>query len=692
MAGLTCGASKTCVPGSILLNPDLFGGAPCDPAADAALPFGPRTHIPRGDGADFYALPFPSDIRRKDGVIDLSEHPRPGSGLLGFDLVAAVAHGIEKELDGFGVNPGIYFRFSRPVDATTLQGAGSATPTVRLVDLDHGGDHPMTLSYTEARNKYACGSRLYVRPLWSRPLLPSTTYAAVLLPGIRANDAGGTQGVEAQAIEDLPMLLGGLAPLDAGLAKAWETHAKLRAWLAAQGIAPSAVVGATVFSTSSAGALLPKIKAAVDAAEPPTFDAPVTVCQPGVKSPCATPDWASTKAGQAGEADPRDCPSVSSAIHYELHTRMHWPVLQQGTRPYLDAGGEIDVSSGLPLGYESVCVAFTIPKAPMPAAGWPLVIYGHGTGGSFRSGAGLLGEGAAQITLDSGVKVTAATMGIDGPMHGTRRGGDTRDPGPLFYNFLNPIAAKGNLYQGAADVFSMVRFTTLPWTVDPVGAVQFNQNRLVFDGHSQGATTGPLALPYAGGLAGAVLSGCGGSLVYGLLGKKSPYDASVGVRAATQELQIDDTHPVLNLIQIFFDEVDPLTYAPLLYAKPVGKPLHVLHVFGLGDTYAPTTTQRVFAAATLGTMGVPDVPFAGFDNAADLGMAAAPMPIQGNVATAIGPVTGVTIERPNDPGSSTDGQPYDGHFVAYHDLVAVRQVAQFLGTLLQGLVPVVVKP
>lgn len=92
---------------------------------------------------------------------------------------------------------------------------------------------------------------------------------------------------------------------------------------------------------------------------------------------------------------------------------------------------------------------------------------------------------------------------------------------PCFTIFPTHAAARGNFYQGAADNFSLFRWAagfsgTLPGIN---GTVKFDKANLMYFGHSQGGTTGPIFAPYQPGLKGAIFSGCGGSLVFGLLGK-----------------------------------------------------------------------------------------------------------------------------------------------------------------------------
>src|SRR5205085_6096777 len=99
---------------------------------------------------------------------------------------------------------------------------------------------------------------------------------------------------------------------------------------------------------------------------------------------------------------------------------------------------------------EDVCMAVTVPKGTMPANGWPVVVYAHGTGGSFRSH---INEGIAKSLAQAGI----AVIGIDQVQHGPRRNGSMKSPNDLFFNFTNPGAARGNPLQGAADQLSLVK-------------------------------------------------------------------------------------------------------------------------------------------------------------------------------------------------------------------------------------------
>jgi enamine deaminase RidA (YjgF/YER057c/UK114 family) len=684
LAGLSCStASRTCVAGALLLNPDLFMGTACPD--ESTRPFGVRTVLPGLDpDADFYSLPFPNDARLVDGHVDLSGHPVPGPGIMGYDLVAAVIQALQDELDGFSVYPLVFFRFTRAVDPSTLSGEGAGA-TVRFVELPSGTAIPFTHTFVDEPGKYICGHRLAVRPVWSHPLKARTTYAVVVTRGVRSLAAEGQTPEAPKRLDDLALLLDAEAPSTAAQQAAWEAYAPLRAWLATGALAVDDVVGATVFTTDDPTAVVSSLRAASLAAAAPTVvPGSVTVCKAGVHSPCATPGFASTPEGLAGDADPRDCPAGGPSGYTEVHFKLTLPVFQDGERPYLGEGGAVHLVDGLPqaVGTEPVCVALALPSEATPAAGWPLILYAHGTGGSFRTGASTYGSAAAQ----GGV----AVLGIDQPMHGSRRGDSQADPGPLFYNYGNPKAAKGNLVQGAADNFALVRFAkAFDDTLGSAGQVSFDASRIVFMGHSQGATTGPLFLPYEDDLIGAVLTGAGGSLVEGLLGKKKPYDASVGVRLGLQEVEIDAWHPVLALIEHYFDATEPALYAPLAFATPEGKALSVLNVMGWDDSYAPWQGGVIFAASLGGAWVTPDsqpvtLDVTGYDPVADLGLSEASTPVQGNVTGPGGKkVTGATS------AAVSDGT-YDGHFVGVRNPTEQKRIATFLADLFANKIPRVV--
>lgn len=692
LAGLSCSNNSwTCQPGSILLTPDLFSGVPCWQAAEEAMDFGVRTVVPGSvETSDFYSMPYPTDTRRVGGKVDISDHPRPGPGLIGFDPLGQVIDAIGEDVDGFSVMPAVFFRFTHPIDEETIDTKGQDA-SVLLVDLGTGERVDATASFAADRNKYACHNRLMVRPVMKRPLAEGHTYAAIVTTDLRSAPAETGDSRKPVPLDDLPMLLGDSAPGGGDDKHAWDAYAPLRDWIDDGGINASDIAGATVFTTGHPTSPMSGIREAVHLAlEPQVMEGPV-LCEAGVKSPCATPGWADTPGGQEGLDDPRDCPATPSALYWEHHVRLQIPTVQEGERPYLDEGGSLKRDGGAikPTGYETICVAIGVPKnATQPDSGWPLMIYGHGTGGNYRNGLLLLAASAAQLTAPDGTQVPMAIVAYDQPMHFDRKVVDV-DPGPLFYNYRNPRAALGNYFQGAADVFALVRFFKDYQSIfDGLGEVKFDGAKLLYHGHSQGGGNGPLFMAFEPDIQLVVLSGTGGGTVEGILGKKAPYDSSVGLQLMLHEINLEMNHPALFLLQHYFDPIDPGSYGPLLDAPPSGKAVHLLHVYGANDSFTPPLSIGIYAAAANTDLIIPGGSLPNwFDDLSQLDVNTETAPLSLNRTVGGTQVSRITIQGLNDTATSLSGTAYDGHFVIYRNPEANQRFMEFVATWLATGVP-----
>lgn len=707
LAGLACRADNTCGAGSPTFGLKPWPGVTCepeDPTGPARIHFEvPRPAAPSDAGptdvdGDFFRLPFPNDIRKKDGRLDLSGFPTPGPGVVGFDPVDRVARAAEAVQKGFSNSPAILFRLSRNFDLGTVWANGIANPppgeaTLYFVNIDpdspqHGWTPDFAYLVTDGGSRYVCPRYIAVHPAWYSPLLPETTYAVILADGIATGD-----GTRFGADTDMLAMLAATAPTDPVLAAAHTAYAPLRAFLASDKapLPASRVIAAAVFTTQNVTDPLPALREVIRAA-PAAQPTALTRCVANTTSPCDD--------GLTGDKHVRGCFGEHDSAH-ELHLKVTIPKVQAGTRPYLrpaDGGDLVFAPDGRPIlqGSEEVCVSLTIPKnVPMPASGWPLAIYGHGTGGTFRSSVRDAGLPLADIAVPASTepeapaaRVGVAVLGWDGPMHGDRRGSEL-DPDGLFYNFANPRAARGNLYQGAADLFALVHAVStwdIPAAQSPTGErIAIDPTRLLYVGHSQGATTGPLATPYEPALRSVVWSGAGGGLVLSLLAKKSPVDVPVAAAIGLQELnanltpaELNDLHPALTLIQGLFDPVDPLNHASRgTFSRPAEfPPQHVLHVYGLGDTYTPPSTIETFARA----MGLP-IAAPVIKNLGPAFSTVAP-PVRENLDLPGGKTTAVLVQvQPNG---------YDGHFVLFRDADMIRRFQQWVGTFVRDGAPTLV--
>ncbi|MFW6052104.1 MAG: hypothetical protein ACODAU_13080 [Myxococcota bacterium] len=690
-ADLDCLAGLSCAPGmsggtvcqsidhdvdEVPPLPPPWDGAVCPAAGDT-----PRAlfEVPR-DGVtsdDFFALPFPNDVRRHPDGLDLSGFPTP-STLLAVDVMGRYVDAAEQDLRGFGTNPVVFFRFTEP-----YMGIGGAT--VEVVDLDRG--QPVSdvswLTVSGRISNYACSNLLAISTKPGHPLQPDTTYAVLLLGSAEA--AGGTaeittsEGEPFERSPDLEALLADTEPSDPDLAAAWPEYAPLRQHLADN---PDLdVLNATVFSTQAPEALMPALHEVIRDQGPPE-PADLTLCDEGVVSPC-----------DDGTAE-RACGPADDAFA-EIHGRLALPIFQQGTPPYEspeDGGGIETDETSVPLvaRTEEVCFALTVPKgASMPAEGWPLVVHAHGTGGSFRSSvtSGMAGE------LATGSEA-AATLTIDLPQHGRRRGGSDLPPEELFYNFANPRAARDNVVQGAADLMSVAHAAQdleLDAGASPTGdAVTVDPSRVLLFAHSQGATHASLMLPYEPLYLATVLSGNGGDLTESLLTKTEPVDVQALLPAALMDANADgDLHlgganPALAIWQMFLEPADPVNHARRLHRDPIpGDPgRHVLMTYGTGDTFSTERTMTAFTLAARLPIVEPLVPGSVLAERIGSGYPTLAPPASANV-TLDGADWTLGV-RQYEPATGVEG-----HFVATQDPDGRADVLRFLRGAAGGAAPAI---
>ncbi len=661
--GLLCAGGKCVAPPATTGAPPVavssFAGVACQD--DASPTVKAYFRVPRGkDDGDFFRLPFPNDVRKKGGKVDLSGFPTPGADVLGYDLVDRWARYVEETATGFSAYPTIVMRFSATPDLATLKAAG----VLRMVDITTpgGSDIGFGWSATSTKTKYVCANAITARPAPGIPLEAGHTYTLFV-----TNGAKGPGGAAIEVAADLKALVGAADP-GAPLSQGWASYAPLRAWAAAASVDLGTIVNATVFTVGKHADVMGKVAAAVDAGPAPAASGWIK-CGGAVPSPCPQLDGT------------RACGAVDPAFD-ELHALVTLTNFQKGTAPYRTPATDGDVvldPSGTPTaqGSSQVCLLLTVPKnGAMPAQGWPLAIHSHGTGGNFRSA---ITDGLAKrFAAADGGAAKIAVLAIDQVAHGTRRGGTTARPEQLWFVTSNPRAMRGYQLQAAADVLSLVRLApsiTFAAATSPTGA-DIKLGDVILVGHGQGANAVALAAPRAPALVkGVVMGGIGASFVDTVPGKKNPVDFLSVAPAILGEITVTKTHPVLGMFQNALDQVDPLDHATLLATAPPVQARHAFAVYGRSDSFTPEPTQSAYTfAAALGiaqppqSVGSPD----------NIGEPVIPVPAGGNFATDI-----TAIVRQYDKGS------YDGHLVMFQNDDAARDIERFVADVATGKIPMV---
>jgi predicted esterase len=468
------------------------------------------------------------------------------------------------------------------------------------------------------------------RPYPGFPLDEGTTYALVITN--RVHDAGGEPVGPAAELADV-LGTGG----DTVIAAARTTYQPLLDYLDEPGGDERAdVVSAAVFTTQHATFIAPALREAV-------FAAPAPVGADVVRT-FANPTYSMWTGS------------------YEA------PNFQVGEPPYSNPpDGEIrvgDDGAAIVQRTEAMRFALSVPAGDVPANGWPLVIYAHGTGGDYLS---FVDDGTASSLAQEGL----AVISTDQVLHGPRNPGG--NPELDFFNFGNPYAARDNAAQGFADAFSQLRLGTgLSIVDDDTGRTHtFDPTKIYFFGHSQGGITGPGFVAFEPSLSGAVLSGTAGLLYENLLHKTQPLDIPALVQTFLRDEPVDEDNPSLALVQMWVDRSDSVNYAPLMVRRPADglAPRNIFQSEGFTDTYAPNIGIEAFATALGGDIA--QLPaFQPVEGLTLRGRTPKAPPITDNLNGA----TAVLAQYQQEAGS-------DGHFVVFDLPVARNQAAKFLSTL-----------
>lgn len=621
---------------------------PTDAGVDAFIgPAAALFEVPRPDqppASGFYALPYPNDIRVDDGDghIDMSDHARPN------EIIGQYVDMVGSAQRGFSTNASSFVRFDAPIDPASLPGPADSVAdaaSVYLVNVDPdsprlGERTPLLFRFEHYAGEAIGDDWLSVLPYPGFPLEEATTYSVVVTNRVRATD-----GSAVAVAPEFAAIAGTSVPGDAALARAQTLYQPLWDYLdTAGGDERTDVVSASVFTTSELTSLMGKVREVVWSLPAPTMRS--------VK-------WLKRQDG------------------YEWYDGVYdAPNFQSGQVPYMQSGGEIVLDSeGLPIvqRMEEMRVSFTVPSGPMPEAGWPVVLYAHGTGGSYHSY-----RGRSKLLAERGL----AVISIDQVLHGPRNPGAS--PEISFFNFQNPLAARDNTLQGALDNFQLLRLALgFDFTERHPGGrtIRFDPERIYYFGHSQGGLTGPPFLAHEPLVKGAVLSGAGGLLYLSMVLKTEPFDVAGIVSAFVRDYPLDEFNPILALLQGWIDRADSVSYARHLVRDPlpgVGAK-HIFQSEGFTDRFTPPRSIEGLATA-IGVDQIGPV-LARLEGLALRNTAVLTAPVSGNQNG----ITSVLLQYDEVSGS-------DGHFVLFDVPAGQQQSADFLGTLASDGVPTIVAP
>jgi hypothetical protein len=484
-------------------------------------------------------------------------------------------------------------------------------------------------------------------------------------------DAEGRPLAPAAAIR---AMAGGDVPGGARGAEAAALFAPLWPALEALGVDPGAVATATVFTTHDVVGRTAELAVAVASRD-----------QVSITGVALDPD--------DGADHLRYC---------ELHASTTQPQYQAGTPPFDDEGLFEIGDDGLPRiqRSEDTPIVVAIPRGEMPASGYPLMLYFHGSGGvaatvvdagpaSEPDGELAAGLGPAHVVAEHGIASAGAALPLS----------PDRLPGAAdieYLNFNNLPAFRDTFRQGILEQ-RMLLDALLELRIDPAalagcpgptlpaGASEFffDPDQVVASGQSMGGMYTNLIAPLDPRIRAAVPTGAGGFWNKMILETRLISGAAdfVSLAIGTSPEYISFVHPGMHVLLLAWEAVEPGVYMPRLARRPLPgmEPRPVYQPVGEDDIYFPTTIFDA-AAVAYGHQQAGDEHWPEMQRALEI--AGTPgileYPVAGNLSSEAGaPTTGVVVQYPGDGIR-------DAHFI-YAQLEEVKRqygcfFASFLAT------------
>lgn len=324
-----------------------------------------------GDGEwRFYDQGFPTNLRlTDDGRPDFSGFPHR----LFSPLVSQFSREAERyeHMTGYAPDTSVYIRFSGsfepdefPLPQSPDYFANTSSP-IQLIDIDpdsalRGTRYPIDVNFRYEEDEYRPGYLFEAVPV-GRVQQENTTYALIITRDI-VSDYIGEYAPDLEANPVLTALLKGKNPRFKDLfitsknaEKALQVYAPLKAQLELEGIDPEGVIAAVVWTTGEASNKAFQLGEVMS-----QWDVPPLLS-----------DWVMTQ----------DMPEFCV---FEAQWRV--PGFQKGLFPYPAPifGGDFEYDlNGEPIRqyWRETPVVLTIPKTPMPATGYPMLLFHHGTHG-----------------------------------------------------------------------------------------------------------------------------------------------------------------------------------------------------------------------------------------------------------------------------------------------------------------------
>ena len=531
---------------------------------------------PHDTAATFWDFPFPSDLRlQASGAPDMTGFPNPRNVPILTSLLVDVG-----DRRGWPVMPVIYARFTADVPERVITDViPPMDDAVLLVDVDQsssevGTSYPVVAATLPA-DPYVPDHLVAFAPRPGVVLRSNTRYALI----VRSAFAPGF----AQAPQ-LQRLFAAKAP-----AEALDLYAPMLSLLDSVQIGRDDVLTATVFTTGDEVARARKRSESVRMANHPTID---------------------------------NLALFDGATHdgfCELRGTITMPQFQKGMQPF-DTEGRFVVDAGdLPQKQSDMTIPLriTLPKAQMPATGWPLYQFFHGSGG-LSSGVVDLGyspvpsdmpepgKGPGYVVALHGIAAASAAMPVN----------PERLPGATDYAYLNinnlaafPYTFQQGVIEQRMFLDALLALQIPHATVAACGLPapnggamhHFDGAKLAAGGQSMGGMYTNMIGATEARFGALVPTGAGGFWNMMILETATIPGARSLLATA---LGVDDTglsfvHPGLDVMALGWEIAEPLAYMDRIARRPLpgAAARNVYEPVGKGDTYFPIDVYDAAALA-----------------------------------------------------------------------------------------------
>ncbi len=531
--------------------------------------------------ATFWDLPFPSDVRlAASGAPDLTGFPNPRNVPI-LNALLSVAN----DRRGWPMMPITYVRFRAPVPEQAIDAViPPGDERVLLVDIDpaspeHGTSYPLVAA-TLPVDPYVPSDLVAFAPRPGIVLRGDTRYALVVRTAFAPGFSPAPQYTR---------VMQGKAPSTERGTAAIALYAGLGTELDALGIPRDDVLVATIFTTGDEVARSRKRSDAARAAHHPTID---------------------NLAVFGGATHDGFC---------ELRGTITMPQFQKGMQPFDIDGRFVLDANDLPQKQSEMTIPLriTLPKSAMPANGWPLYQFFHGSGG-LSSGLVDLGysptpddmpepgKGPGWVVAQHGIAAASAAMPVN----------PERLPGATDYAYLNinnlsafPYTFQQGVIEQRLFLDALLALQIPQALVGPCGmpaptggaAHHFDATKLVAGGQSMGGMYTNMIGATESRFGALVPTGAGGFWNLMILetaiipGARALLGTALGVDDSTLSFM----HPGLDVMALGWEIAEPMVYMARIARRPLPNAAarHVYEPVGKGDEYFPIDIYDAAALA-----------------------------------------------------------------------------------------------